>query len=89
MSKVITSRIKSVLLNIIHHNQTGFTKDRFIGEAIRSIYMYHIMDYTAEDSLILKVKLLIVYMQSGILFLNVLKLSILAQTSYTGLNLYI
>ena len=49
MSKVIASRIKSVLSNIIHHNQTGYVKDRFIGETIRSIY--DIMDYTVEESI--------------------------------------
>ena len=49
MSKVIASRIKSVLSNIIHHNQTRYVKDRFIGETIRSIY--DIMDYTVEESI--------------------------------------
>ena len=49
MSKVIASRIKSVLPNIIHHNQTGYVKDRFIGETIRSIY--DIMDYTVEENI--------------------------------------
>ena len=34
MSKVIASRIKNVLPEIIHHNQTGFVKDRYIGEII-------------------------------------------------------
>ena len=29
MSKVIATRIKNVLPNIIHHNQTGFIKDRY------------------------------------------------------------
>lgn len=38
MSKLIASRIKNVLPGIIHHNQTGYVKDRFIGETIRSIY---------------------------------------------------
>jgi len=41
--------VKSVLLNIIHHNQTGYVKDRFIGETIRSIY--DIMDYTVEENI--------------------------------------
>ena len=49
MSKVIASRIKSVLVNIIHHNQTGFIKDCFIGETIR--FIYHIMDYTAKENI--------------------------------------
>jgi len=34
MSKVIASRIRSVLPNIIHHNQTGYVEERFIGETI-------------------------------------------------------
>jgi len=38
MSKVIATRIKKVLPNIIHHNETGFIEDRFIGEAVRSIF---------------------------------------------------
>ena len=49
MSKVIASRIKSVLPNIIHHNQTGYVKDRFTGETIRSIY--DIMVYTVEENI--------------------------------------
>ena len=49
ISKVIASRIKSVLPNIIHHNQTGYVKDRFIGETIRSIF--DIMDYTVEKNI--------------------------------------
>ena len=31
MSKVTATRIKNVLRNIIHHNQTGYVKDRYIG----------------------------------------------------------
>ena len=38
MTKAIASRIKSVQPDIIHPNQTGYVKDRFIGETIRSIY---------------------------------------------------
>ena len=49
MSKVSASRIKSVLPNIIHHNQTGYVKDHVIGETIRSIY--DIMDYTVEENI--------------------------------------
>ena len=37
MSKVLATRIKNVLLDIIHHNQSGFVKDRYIGETVRSI----------------------------------------------------
>ncbi|KAL9950435.1 hypothetical protein ACROYT_G042930 [Oculina patagonica] len=49
MSKVIASRIKNVLPEIIHHNQTGYVKDRFIGETVRSIY--DVMDYTVEENI--------------------------------------
>ena len=38
ISKVIALRIKEVLPYIIHHNQTGYIKDRYIGETIRSIF---------------------------------------------------
>ena len=49
MSKVIAARIKKVLPSIIHYNQTGYLKDRFIGEAIRSIF--DIMDFTANENI--------------------------------------
>ena len=37
ISKVFASRIKNVLPYIIHSNQTGYVKDRYIGETVRSI----------------------------------------------------
>ena len=46
-SKVISNRIKKVLPRIIHYNQSGFIKGRFIGEVARSIL--DIIDHT--DSL--------------------------------------
>ena len=49
MSKAIATRIKNVLPNIIHHNQTGFIKDRYIGETVRSIF--DIMDFTVEENI--------------------------------------
>ena len=49
MSKVIASRIKSGLPNMIHHNQTGYVKGCLIGETIRSIF--DIMDYTVEEQI--------------------------------------
>ena len=49
MSKVIASRIKNVSPNIIHHNQTGYVKDRFIGETIRSIF--DIMDFSVSENI--------------------------------------
>ena len=48
MSKVIATRLKNVLPQIIYHNQTGFVKDRYIGETVRSIF--DIMDFFAEEN---------------------------------------
>ena len=48
MSKVIEATVKKVLPSIIHYNQTGYVKDRFIGEAIRSII--DIKDFTAKEN---------------------------------------
>ena len=36
-SKVISARIIKVLPTIIHFNQTGYVKDRYTGEAAKSI----------------------------------------------------
>ena len=49
MSKVIEARVRNVLRSIIHYNQTGYVKDRFIGEAIRSIF--DIKDFTAKENI--------------------------------------
>ena len=49
MSKAIATRIKNVLLNIIHHNETGFIEDRYIGETVRSIF--DIVDFTAKQDI--------------------------------------
>jgi len=46
---VIAARVKQVLPRIIHYNQTGYVKGRFIGEAIRSIF--DIMDFTAKENI--------------------------------------
>ena len=35
LSKVIATRIKKVLPDIIHHNQSGCVSDRYIGETVR------------------------------------------------------
>ena len=43
-SKVIANRIKTVFLQIIHYNQSGFIKGRLIGEVARSIL--DIIDYS-------------------------------------------
>ena len=49
MTKVLVARIKEVLPSIIHHNQTGYIKDRFIGETVRSIF--GIMDFTLDENI--------------------------------------
>ena len=48
MSKVIATRIKNVLPNITHHNQTGYVKDRYIGETVRSVF--NVMDFTLKEN---------------------------------------
>ena len=42
-SKVITLRMEKVLPNIINYDQTGYVKNRYIGESIRVIddILYH------------------------------------------------
>ena len=50
MSQVIASRIKSVLPYIIHDNQTGYEKDRFIGEIIRS--SFDMMDFSVNENIL-------------------------------------
>ena len=49
MSKVVATRINNILPSIIHHNQTGFIKDCYIGEIVRSIF--NIMDFTVEENI--------------------------------------
>ena len=48
-SKIIANRIKCCLPDIIHYNQSGFIKDRFIRETARSIL--DIIDYTERSKL--------------------------------------
>ena len=48
-SKVIAARIIKVIPEIIHSNQTGYVKGRFIGEAARLII--DIIDYTKSQSI--------------------------------------
>ena len=48
MSKVIATRIKNVLPNIIHHNQTGYVKDRYIGKTVRSVF--NVLDLTLKEN---------------------------------------
>ena len=49
ISKVIAARVKNVLPSIIHHNQTGYVKDRYIGETARSIF--DIMEFTDYENI--------------------------------------
>ena len=35
---MIANRIKDILPSIIHHNQTGYVNERYIGETVRSIF---------------------------------------------------
>ena len=49
MSKVLAVRIKNILPNIIHHNQSGYVKDRYIGETVRSIF--DLMDFTLKEKI--------------------------------------
>ena len=49
ISKVIATRIKNVLPFIIHHNQTGYVKERYIGKTISSIF--DIMDLTDKENM--------------------------------------
>ena len=47
ISKVLATRIKNVLPSIIRHNQSGFVKDRFIGETVRSIF--DLMEFSLKE----------------------------------------
>ena len=49
ISKVLATRIKNVLPDIIHHNQSGFVKDRYIGETVRSIF--DLMDFILKENI--------------------------------------
>ena len=49
IAKAIASRLKTYMPSIIAGDQTGFLKDRFIGENIRALF--DIIDYTQEKQL--------------------------------------
>ena len=49
MSKVIVTRIKTVLPHIIRHNPSSYVEDRYIGETVRSIF--DIMDFTVKENI--------------------------------------
>ena len=48
-SKVTANRIKCCFPDIIHHNQSDFTRDRFIEETVRSIL--DIIDHSERSEL--------------------------------------
>ena len=48
-SKVIATRIRKALPNIIHHNQSGYISDRYLGETVRSIF--DIMDLPDKENI--------------------------------------
>ena len=43
-SKAIAKRIESLLPKLIHSDQTGFIKDRYIGQNVR--FLVHLLDET-------------------------------------------
>ena len=49
ISKAIAVRVKNVLPDIIHHNQTGYVKDRYICEMVRSIF--DLMEFTDTENI--------------------------------------
>ena len=49
LSKVIATRIKKSVANIIYHNQSGYVSDRYIRERVRSIF--DIMDFTDKENI--------------------------------------
>ena len=48
-SKVLASKINKVVPNLIHNDQCGFVKGRFIGESIRTIQ--DVMNYTKSKDI--------------------------------------
>ena len=48
-SKALSIRISKVLPSIIHHNQSGYVKGRYIGESIRTIL--DVMEYTKMNNI--------------------------------------
>ena len=44
-AKSLAKRIQPLLQKLIHHNQSGYVKDRYIGENIRNVI--DIMQYTS------------------------------------------
>ena len=53
ISTAITNRLKTVVSDIIHANQTGFMNERFIGENIRLITDFILKNHNKNDSKLL------------------------------------
>ena len=49
LSKILAFRIKKILPNVIHHNQSAYVEGRYIGETIRKIY--DIMEFTKNEGI--------------------------------------
>ena len=49
ITKVIANRIKDLLPSIIHHNETGYVKEGYIGEMVR--WIFDIMDLTDKENM--------------------------------------
>ena len=49
MAKAIAKRLEMFLPNLIHPDQTGFVKERYIGENIR--LMSDVLDFTKEQKI--------------------------------------
>ena len=55
MTKVLAKRLQKVIDNLIHPNQSGFVKDRFIGEGIRFVQdLIEYMDIKNDNGLLLQ-----------------------------------
>ena len=48
-SKVLALRLKKVIPQVVHWNQTGFVADRYIGDSIRSIW--DVMEFTKQKNI--------------------------------------
>ena len=46
LSRALATMIKNVLPDVVHHNQSSFVKNRYIGATVRSIF--DLMDFTLK-----------------------------------------
>ena len=55
MTKVLAKRLQKFIDNLMHPNQSGFVKDRFIGEGIRFVQdLIEYMDINNDNGLLLQ-----------------------------------